>query len=137
MNQEVTCPQCGQKLRLTIRKESLGGKIQVSCTNCKNKFVVMARESREKKLETLVKTLSGALQAAITTDSKIQEIFQEIKTEGYDVVIFLDGTILLEEKNGTAEACEHAPLVHDGEVAEDAFTKTDEAFMKNLRIKLL
>ena len=141
MTQVVICPQCGQRLRINIRKESYDRRIQISCTTCKKKFVVVARDPqgrslRNREVETLVRLLGEMIQAAVANDTRVTEIVQAIKATGYDTTIFLDGSILLEESNETSEDRGRTPLVRDGEIAEGAFTNKDEAFMKNLRIKL-
>lgn len=152
---EVNCPRCGQKIGLTIREESLGGKIEVTCPKCNTPFQTdapspagadetpfrrtgsqTANEAEVNRLRTHMKALGAALSNAVATDPGVLEAVGKIQEMGYELLLCLEATVGLNRLEGAStEMHESTPLVQNGEVIPGAFTKADESFMKNFRIK--
>ena len=83
------------------------------------------------KLRQLVQQLGEAIHESVSESEQIAGVVQDIRRQGFDVLLMLEATI------GLNEVEREAPLV-EGESGEDrtSFTKQDVNFLRSLRIAI-
>jgi len=139
---------------LTVREESFGKEIKVTCPKCNTEFLITIPSPAEAneasfrragqhsmddadlhRLHPHMEAFGAALYHAISTDPGILEAVEKIRLAGYDIALFLDATVGCNKReDAPVEIHEPTPLVQEGKVVPGAFTKADEEFMKTLRI---
>lgn len=84
------------------------------------------------RLRELIQQLGEAIHESVMESEQIAGVVQEIRAEGFEVLMMLEATIglnELKEKDGEATA-----LGEGEEDAEGAFTQNDLHFLRSLRI---
>jgi uncharacterized Zn-finger protein len=142
---QVQCPHCGQQLRLTVLEKNFGKEVEVTCSECGNKFQTtisypVADEELPHKidkndirrLQPLMEEFGEALGEAITTNLRLKDAIEKIRQAGYDPFVRLEATMGFSK----CEIREPKPLVQNGEVIRGAFDTEDSKWMSALKIKL-
>lgn len=83
------------------------------------------------RLRELIKQLGEAIHVTVSESEQITEVVNQIRDEGYDVVMMLEATF------GLSEATERDAEViegQQGEAVHDGFTQHDLSFLRSLRI---
>ncbi len=81
-------------------------------------------------LRKLVEQLGEAIHESVSESEQIAGVVQDIRRQGFDVLLMLEATIGLNEVGARAEA--------EGEEGEkqDGFTAQDVSFLRSLRIAI-
>ena len=140
---QITCPYCEQKLRLTVKKRSLGGKIEVTCGKCQKKFEIttsLSKEVDESEMlqsQAFLEEFAKTLNEAVTTSPLLDDLIEKIHQAGYHPFLIMEATLSL-HKHGHAErdVSELTPLVKNGEVVPGLFNADDKKWMKGLKVNL-
>ena len=83
------------------------------------------------RLRELIQQLGEAIHVSVSDSEQINHVVQEIRDEGYDVVMMLEATFGLTEASEKDEAGETI----EGEATQDGgFTQNDLHFLRSLRI---
>jgi hypothetical protein len=83
------------------------------------------------RLRELIKQLGEAIHVSVSENEQINHVVQEIRDEGYDVVMMLEATFGLTEASDKDETGETL----EGEATPDGgFTQNDLHFLRSLRI---
>lgn len=88
-------------------------------------------------MKSLLKELGIALHRALTRDSQIKSITDRIKGSGFDIYLFMEANIALDQREDEQEGelFLHTPEEH-AEMAENLrFNRFDEAFLAELKIQ--
>ncbi len=83
------------------------------------------------KVKQLIQQLGEAIRESVSDSESISGVVQEIREQGFDVLLMLEATIGLNEVSDADEA--------DSEELEGepgSFTQNDVSFLKSLRISL-
>ena len=82
------------------------------------------------QVKNLIQKLGEAIHESVSESEQISGVVQEIRRQGFDVLLMLEATIGLNEVDDEAEdAAEDG-----GEAADGPFTHNDLNFLKSLRI---
>ncbi len=84
------------------------------------------------KLRQLVQQLGEAIHESVSESEQIAGVVQDIRRQGFDVLLMLEATIGLNEVEGQPEATGHGELDEDGA----PFTAQDVNFLRSLRIAI-
>jgi uncharacterized protein (UPF0335 family) len=84
------------------------------------------------KLRQLVQQLGEAIHESVSESEQIAGVVQDIRKQGFDVLLMLEATIGLNE---VEKQPEHAPLDEAGEGGAP-FTAQDVNFLRSLRIAI-
>ena len=84
------------------------------------------------RLRELIQQLGEAIHESVIESEQIAGVVQEIRTQGFDVLLMLEATIGLNDATAKAEEAEEAATGANGE--ELPFTQNDLHFLRSLRI---
>jgi hypothetical protein len=85
------------------------------------------------RLRELIQQLGEAIHHSVSESEQINHVVQEIRHEGYDVVMMLEATFGLSEAS-EKEAVESADTIEGEATQEGGFTQNDLHFLRSLRI---
>ena len=85
----------------------------------------------DQNLRKLVQQLGEAIHESVSESEQIAGVVQDIRRQGFDVLLMLEATIGLNE---IAEENEEEVKDEGDEVTEAPFTRNDLTFLKSLRI---
>jgi uncharacterized protein (UPF0335 family) len=83
------------------------------------------------QVKDLIQKLGEAIHESVSESEHISGVVQEIRAQGFDVLLMLEATI------GLNEVSEEAEDAHDDEgtqISDGTFTRNDLTFLKSLRI---
>ena len=83
------------------------------------------------KVKQLIQQLGEAIRESVSDSESISGVVQEIREQGFDVLLMLEATIGLNEVSDTDES-----ETEDTETVSGSFTQNDVRFLKSLRIAL-
>jgi hypothetical protein len=83
------------------------------------------------QVKDLIQKLGEAIHESVAESEHISGVVQEIREQGFDVLLMLEATIGLNE---VAEEAEDATEDEGVESADGTFTRNDLTFLKSLRI---
>ena len=87
------------------------------------------------RLRRLIQQLGEAIHESVSESEQISEVVQDIRKQGFDVLLMLEATIGLNEVEEADEpALVSAGEAEGNEVANGPFTRNDLTFLKSLRI---
>ena len=88
------------------------------------------------QMKELLRDLGFALNHALTEDSQIKSITNQIKRNGYDIYLIMEANIALDPRNGKTEGqlIRRTPEDHL-ELEEMAFNSYDQRFLASMQIK--
>jgi pyridoxine 5'-phosphate synthase PdxJ len=87
------------------------------------------------RLRELIQQLGEAIHESVIESEQIAGVVEEIRRNGYDVLLMLEATIALNDLAEEAEAEQvEVHVGHPGE--EQAFTQNDLSFLRSLRISI-
>ncbi len=88
-------------------------------------------------MKSLLKELGIALHRALTRDSQIKSITDRIKGSGFDIYLFMEANIALDQREDEQEGelFLHTPEEHAEMVENLRFNRFDEAFLAELKIQ--
>jgi hypothetical protein len=97
-----------------------------------------------KKIEHLIRKLGEEIYHLVDEGDKVADVVEEIRKEGYNLIIALNATVRLNAIEGFAPSepalpplRDPTPLVsEDGNIAPGTFTAPDNTLLKDLRISL-
>ena len=81
------------------------------------------------RLRRLIQQLGKAIHDSVSESEQISEVVQDIRKQGFDVLLMLEATIGLNEIEDETEEKDEGD-----EVIEGSFTRNDLTFLKSLRI---
>jgi hypothetical protein len=94
-------------------------------------------ETDLRRLKFFMEELYAEFQNAFMGNPNIMEVIQRIRSAGYDIDISVNTLVERTKREpGPADTHEPTPLVRDGEVTSETFTKTDQDFMQEFHIRL-
>ena len=97
------------------------------------------REPLNPKIRKLVQKLGEAIHESVSESEQIAGVVQDIRKQGFDVLLMLEATIglneLAEQQPGSTEEASSALDVED-EDGERTFTAQDVNFLRSLRISV-
>ncbi len=82
------------------------------------------------KVKQLIQQLGEAIRESVSDSESISGVVQEIREQGFDVLLMLEATI------GLNEVSEQDDEASDEEGTSGSFTVNDVSFLKSLRISL-
>jgi len=85
-----------------------------------------------KKLRKLVQELGEAIHESVSESEQIAGVVQDIRKQGFDVLLMLEATIGLNEVEDQPAALE----IIEGEEGAEPFTAQDVNFLRSLRIAI-
>ncbi len=88
----------------------------------------------DNRLKGLMKELGEAINSSLSDSDEIAEVISRIKAGGYDVILVLEATIGLNQRDG--DAVERSPIKTPRSSADFRMTSQDLKFLKSLRIKV-
>ncbi len=83
------------------------------------------------QVKDLIQKLGEAIHESVSESEHISGVVQEIREQGFDVLLMLEATIGLNE---VAEEAEDTSADSGAESADGTFTRNDLTFLKSLRI---
>ena len=83
------------------------------------------------QVKNLIQKLGEAIHESVSESEQISGVVQEIRKQGFDVLLMLEATIGLNEVEDEVEEVETA---EEAESTEGPFTRHDLTFLKSLRI---
>jgi uncharacterized protein (UPF0335 family) len=86
------------------------------------------------QVKNLIQKLGEAIHESVSESEQISGVVQEIRRQGFDVLLMLEATIGLNEVNEAEEDADEAAAGEDSEAAVGPFTRNDLSFLKSLRI---
>ncbi len=89
-------------------------------------------EPLNKRLRSLIQKLGEAIHETVSESEDIASVVQDIRKQGFDVLLMLEATIGLNEVEGESV---HPPAAETGEEAAP-FTMQDVNFLRSLRIAI-
>jgi len=91
----------------------------------------------DNEMKSLLKNLGMALHHALTKDSRIKSITEQIKGSGYDIYLIMEANIALDrrEDEHDGELYMHSPE-DQAEIDELGFNDYDHAFLEGLHIRV-
>jgi hypothetical protein len=88
-------------------------------------------------MKALLKNLGMALHHALTKDSRIKSITEQIKGSGYDIYLIMEANIALDRREDEDEGELFMRSPEDqAELEELCFNDYDEAFLSGLQIRV-
>ena len=85
------------------------------------------------RLRELIQQLGEAIHVSVSESEQINHVVQEIRDEGYDVVMMLEATFGLTEAS-EKETNEAGETIEGEATHEGGFTQNDLHFLRSLRI---
>ncbi len=85
------------------------------------------------RLRELIQQLGEAIHVSVSDSEQINHVVQEIRDEGYDVVMMLEATFGLTEAN-EKEPGESSETIEGEAMHDSGFTQNDLHFLRSLRI---
>jgi hypothetical protein len=86
------------------------------------------------RLRTLIRQLGEAIHESVSESEHIAGVVQDIRKQGFDVLLMLEATIGLNEVEEQPGALPEASGAEPGESGEAPFSKQDVSFLRSLRI---
>lgn len=88
------------------------------------------------QMKVLLKDLGMALHKALTKDSEIKSITDQIKGSGYDIYLIMEANIALDKRAGDepGDTYFHSPEDQDA-IEEASFNQYDRDFLASMKIK--
>jgi uncharacterized protein (UPF0335 family) len=86
------------------------------------------------QVKNLIQKLGEAIHESVSESEQISGVVQEIRRQGFDVLLMLEATIGLNEVNDAEDDAEEAAAGEDSEATGGPFTRNDLSFLKSLRI---
>lgn len=83
------------------------------------------------RLRELIQQLGEAIHVSVSESEQITDVVNQIREEGYDVVMMLEATFGLSE---AGEKDSESGATVEGELAPGSFTQHDLHFLRSLRI---
>ena len=83
------------------------------------------------KVKELIQQLGEAIRESVSDSESISGVVQEIREQGFDVMLMLEATIGLNEVAEDEESEQD-----DAEIEAGSFTSNDVSFLRSLRISL-
>ncbi len=83
------------------------------------------------QVKNLIQKLGEAIHESVSESEQISGVVQEIRRQGFDVLLMLEATIGLNEVDDEAEESSGGDAE---EAADGTFTRNDLTFLKSLRI---
>jgi len=87
------------------------------------------------RLRELIQQLGEAIHISVSENEQINHVVQQIRNEGYDVVMMLEATFGLSEAN-EKEAGDETEAIEGEATHEGGFTQNDLHFLRSLRISV-
>jgi uncharacterized protein (UPF0335 family) len=87
------------------------------------------------KLRGLIQQLGEAIHESVSESEQISEVVQDIRKQGFDVLLMLEATIGLNEVEQAPESVNEVPLSGDSQ-GKEPFNAHDLHFLRSLRISL-
>ena len=88
----------------------------------------------DNRLKGLMKELGEAINSSLSDSEEIAEVISRIKADGYDVVLVLEATIGLNQRDG--ETVERSSIRMPRSSSQLQMTSQDVKFLKSLRISV-
>ncbi len=88
----------------------------------------------EQRLKHLIKQLGQAIDQSLSESEAIANVIDQIKTEGYDVLLVLEATIGFNRRGKAAGVVGSKTVSHRD--LEESLTEQDQKFLRALSIKL-
>ena len=90
------------------------------------------------KLRKLVQQLGEAIHETVSESEHIAGVVQDIRKQGFDVLLMLEATIGLNELEQQPEAMQESPHASGAEAGREgkAFSSQDVHFLRSLRIAI-
>lgn len=85
------------------------------------------------RLRELIQQLGEAIHVSVSENEQINHVVQEIRDEGYDVVMMLEATFGLTEAS-EKEVGEDGETIEGEATPDGGFTQNDLHFLRSLRI---
>lgn len=82
------------------------------------------------QVKNLIQKLGEAIHESVSESEQISGVVQEIRRQGFDVLLMLEATIGLNE----VDEADDTEAGEDTEAADGPFTRNDLSFLKSLRI---
>lgn len=87
------------------------------------------------KLRGLIQQLGEAIHESVSESEQISEVVQDIRKQGFDVLLMLEATIGLNEVEHQPDGGQ-APEKMEGAAADRPFSTQDVNFLRSLRISI-
>ena len=85
------------------------------------------------RLRELIQQLGEAIHEAVIENEQIAGVVQDIRQNGFDVLLMLEASIALNDLSAKEEAHADAP---DGSDSDQPFSQNDLSFLRQLRISV-
>lgn len=88
------------------------------------------------RLRNLIQQLGEAIHESVSESEQISEVVQDIRKQGFDVLLMLEATIGLNEVEQQPSSPPKASVYKPGIEEEETFNAHDVSFLRSLRISL-
>lgn len=134
------CRHCGHRLRLNVKENNLGNKVEVLCQSCGQQTSTIIGRTEEAKDPNLplevrqkVEEFAEKLAEKIQQDLELQDMIESIFRDGFGLML----AIGVYESRFNNETVFTPKVDSNGKIAEGTFTKADEENFRNaFKIKL-
>ena len=90
----------------------------------------------DERMKALIKDLGMALHQALTKDTKVKSITEQIKVNGFDIYLVMEANIALDRREeGEGRLFLHGPE-EEAELESISYNRFDENFLAGLQIKI-
>jgi len=139
----VQCKNCGQQLRLTVRDEDLGRKVNAICAKCNEQTptIIGVREKEshgqiDPELRSEISSKLDEIAHTIMSNEEVVQLLGNLTDRGIALEFALSAYVLDDQSNPQTNQIVEERVNKKGEIAPETFSPEDKTLLKEFRIRL-